>query len=124
MESPIRNFRQDDIKCAFSWCTYSISPTLLDTTLAGSESGKEICSCRALRNFTGIEGVKAAITHHMLDYYTDSIKYMSKNKILGKINNRFEDLIYSDSEDISMATREVIGFVVDNLETILNDLRT
>ncbi len=56
-----------------------------------------------VKELYGIEGVKAAIMHHMLDY--------------------IDSLIYSDSENISMAAREVIGFAVSNLETILNDLR-
>jgi len=78
----------------------------------------------------GIQGVKATLLHHILDYI-EKIRYFDVNEILKRIDNRFGDLVlyanYKYKErwyiEVSKATSEVLDFVRKNITQILMDLK-
>jgi len=77
----------------------------------------------------GIEGIKAAILHHILDY-VESVSYFDKEEIIRRIDERFGDLIYYANSDeewhqaVAKAASEVLDFVKRNITDVINDLIT
>ena len=77
----------------------------------------------------GIQGVKATILHHILDY-AERIYWLGEEEILKRVYKRFENvLLYPNRLNsielnaISRAVSEVLEFVKCNIEDIIDDLR-